>query len=189
MPKSYIFDKDNRIIDNRYYSTTTNTNNITTNNTTNGSISSRDYYQQTSQSTVSPVPITSGTSSTVDDSGKSQSIVDTSLEGSSLVTKPTSSKYSGKNGASPNYYTDKYFQSIMHYNGIYKKTQLSSFTKTHRFGILDEYGAISTGREFLFFTKPDLNIMKRDDSTGTVSDELNDALANIPFWIDLYKQK
>ena len=82
-----------------------------------------------------------------------------------------------------------YYKSLLHYNNIYDRSEIDLFNKTYRFGLFNPYGAISTTREFLFFTKPDLNILKRDDETGFVYKKLNDSLASYPFWSDLFKDK
>ena len=207
---AYKFDENGKIISGNATGVDSNTNSTIKNiiGSSNGSISSSDIKVDNTRYTFdnngrivgyngnSAISNIVGKSKVVptqdsnenaktDDDGASKKIVNTSLQGSALVTKPTSSKYSGKSGASPNYYTADYFQNIMHYSGLYQRTQLNTFTKTHRFGNMNPYGALSTGREFLFFTKPDLHIIERSDS-GIITNTLNPALANIPFWIDLF---
>ena len=60
------------------------------------------------------------------------------------------------------------------------------FTKTFRFGVYNPYGQLSTAREYLFFTKPDLHIMKVENSK--VTDQLNDGLQSY-FWTDMVTSK
>lgn len=114
-------------------------------------------------------------------------IIGKDISSDSIVTSPVKNTSGGNDSA--NYYTSDYFKSIMHYNGLYSKNDTNIYTRTYRFGKLDPYGAISTSREFLFFTKPDLNIFNIDDTTMSVSETLNPALANIPFWIDMANYK
>ena len=81
------------------------------------------------------------------------------------------------------------YASLLHANGLFSRSELDSYNKTYRFGTLSPYGRVSNAREFLFFTKPDLNILARDDNTGTVSNKLNSALASSPFWVDLFESR
>lgn len=138
------------------------------------------------KSNIVPVEDNSDKISQVDDNNASVNIVNQDISGSAIVTKPTDKKYAGVNGSSVNYYTDPYFQNILHHSGLYQRSQLGLYSKTHRFGNINYYGAISTGREFLFFTKPDLHIVQRNAKTGAIENKLNSALEGIPFWIDLF---
>lgn len=61
--------------------------------------------------------------------------------------------------------------------------------KTFRFGLADPYGAISTSREYLFFTKPDLHILNMNDNGTLLNENLNSALSDIPFWVDLWNTR
>lgn len=74
--------------------------------------------------------------------------------------------------------------------GLRSKSEIddSLYTKTFRFGLMNPYGSISTGREFLFFTKPDLNIYRYEDKVVNIN-KLNEELTKIPFWKDLFKNK
>ncbi len=60
------------------------------------------------------------------------------------------------------------------------------FTHTFRFGLSNPYGAISSAREFLFFTKPDLHILK--SSVYLTENKLNEGLTSY-FWKDLFENK
>ena len=66
---------------------------------------------------------------------------------------------------------DSFFSGIYHANGLFKRNEIDYFNQRYRFGILNPYGVITTCREYLFFTKPDLNIYPRDDKTGTPKKE------------------
>ena len=60
------------------------------------------------------------------------------------------------------------------------------FNKTFRFGVYNPYGAISNAREFLFFTKPDLNIYTDSDKQNPKTQ--NEGLSSY-FWQDIYENK
>lgn len=84
------------------------------------------------------------------------------------------------------------YDSIYHSNNmrrlrsdIYDQTALGGrlFTSTFRFGLMNPYGAISSAKEFLFFTKPDLHIAC-EDIYGNFTGTLNKGL-NTYFWKDL----
>lgn len=80
---------------------------------------------------------------------------------------------------------DSFFSDVYHANGLYKRNEIDYFNQRYRFGILNPYGVITTCREYLFFTKPDLNIYPRNDSTGIPSKELSDYLQTQPYWLEL----
>lgn len=82
------------------------------------------------------------------------------------------------------------YTSILHSANIYKKHEIDLFNKTYRFGLFNPYGTVTNTREFLFFTKPDLAIYKRDDITGELTNGIGtrgllDNLKSIPYWYDL----
>lgn len=83
------------------------------------------------------------------------------------------------------------YKSILHSHNIFDRNEIDLFNKTYRFGLFNPYGAVTTTKEFLFFTKPDLNIIKRDDTTGVLVGQniLTDYLSNLPYWKDLIKNK
>lgn len=82
-----------------------------------------------------------------------------------------------------------YYSGIMHSHNVFKRNEIDLYNKTYRFGLFNPYGAISTTREFLFFTKPDLHIVKRDDDTGDIQNTLNSGLHDVPFWTELYANR
>lgn len=87
---------------------------------------------------------------------------------------------------------NSYYNSLLHSHNIFRRNEIDVYHKTYRFGLFNPYSSLSKTREFLFFTKPDLNIFARDDNTGVLtksSGVLNSSLANIPFWIDLAKNR
>lgn len=73
----------------------------------------------------------------------------------------------------------KDFGLVMQSNNIYNRTDIKWYDKYNRFGVIDPYNAVTTTKEYLFFTKPDLHIYE----PGT--NKLNSELSNYPFWQDL----
>ena len=67
------------------------------------------------------------------------------------------------------------------------------YTKVFRYGIVNPYSALSSAREFLFFTKPDLHIFRCNDSYNdtyvSATSEINPSLRGIPFWEDLISNR
>lgn len=89
-----------------------------------------------------------------------------------------------KGNSDPAVYTDTSNDSllkVLNAHGIYKPNQLEWYTKFNRFGFLDVYNCMTTSKEYLFFTKPDLNIFA--NSSGS---RLNPDLERYPIWCDAY---
>lgn len=61
--------------------------------------------------------------------------------------------------------------------GIYNRNQLQFYDAFNRFGCIDPYNTVTTTREYLFFTKPDLHIFENLDPNI-----LNAELARIPLF-------
>lgn len=70
------------------------------------------------------------------------------------------------------------FKKEINANRIFDADQIEWYTKFSRFPILDVHNALTGTKEYLFFTKPDLNLLKNEN-------ELNDDLKNDPFFIDM----
>ena len=143
----------------------------------NGNIESI-YQQDKSSSTLSNpdhVPSTPviGTDSTglpiysMEDNGKSVSIINNPF---------TTDKI----------YSMDYFKGLKHSKNLFDSEELNLYDNTYRFGILNPSMALSGVREVLFFTKPDLSIMTRNDETGDVGTSLNPALASRTFWAEMF---
>ena len=90
----------------------------------------------------------------------------------------------------PAIFSNNATKDIYHSSNLFTRNEINSslYTKTFRFGLLNPYGAISTAREYLFFTKPDLNIMNTDENL-IPSIYLQDGLCNLPFWADLLQSR
>ena len=84
---------------------------------------------------------------------------------------------------------------LYHAHGIFDPKNIDYFGKRYRNGILNPYQTVSRVREYLFFTKPDLNILAQD-ITGKVkggckASNLFSTLQDIPFWqvlVDKYPE-
>lgn len=84
------------------------------------------------------------------------------------------------------------FKGLLHTNKIFRKGEVDLYNKTYRFGLFNPADNLSTTREFLFFTKPDLHIFDRSEVTGGIyggSRKLNPDLENIPYWMELYRAR
>ena len=87
------------------------------------------------------------------------------------------------------------FKSIYHSSNIYTETETDLFHNRYRYGVLNAYQTLTNSREFLFFTKPDLNIIPSSDNNTPVvnisgssidyNTYLNGVLQNYPYWIEL----
>ena len=64
-------------------------------------------------------------------------------------------------------------------NNLYSRRDMEWYTKFNRFGCIDPYNALSGAREYLFFTKPDLNLVIPDTR------QLNPELKNQPYFEEL----
>jgi len=62
-------------------------------------------------------------------------------------------------------------------NGIYDRYDMEWYRKFTRFGIIDPYNTVTTTREYVFITKPDLCLM---NSNGTI----HNLLSKYPFFVD-----
>lgn len=73
--------------------------------------------------------------------------------------------------------------SIMLTNNLLSQGQdVRYYDRLARFGVLDPYNKLTFGKEYLFFTKPDLHIYTPNTST------LQPVFANDPFFVDLDKR-
>lgn len=82
-------------------------------------------------------------------------------------------------------------KSARHGANLFDRNEIKTalHDKTFRFGLADPYGSISTAREYLFFTKPDLHILQMNDNGTLANENLNSTLADIPFWVDLWNTR
>lgn len=121
----------------------------------------------------------SADSISVDDGGFSSSVLSSNIE------KSTIDKFNASNLG----------KAILHANNLYSASEIKDkiYTRTFRYGVMNSHTSLSTGREYLFFTKPDLHILRNDsqtlDNVNNITDScgLNDFLKTVPFWAELYK--
>ena len=80
-----------------------------------------------------------------------------------------------------------FFKGVSHANGLFQRNEIDLFHKRYRFGLLNPWENLSNVREYLFFTKPDLNIFPRsnEDSIGTPSMNMHEYLQTQPYWAEL----
>lgn len=76
-----------------------------------------------------------------------------------------------------------YFTPLLHSYNRFTPSELDPFNKRFRLGYLDPYRTVSTAREYLFFTKPDLNIYDHDKNESV----LLEYLRTQTFWTELTK--
>lgn len=90
------------------------------------------------------------------------------------------------------------YKLALHGSNFFAKDEIDLYNNIYRFGLYNPYGAVTNLREYLFFTKPDLNIFAREDLTGSftisksgnlISNTLSDGLKNLPFWTDLRDER
>ncbi len=83
------------------------------------------------------------------------------------------------------------YKSIFHSANLFSKNEIKTrlYSQTFRYGLSNPYGAISTGREYLFFTKPDLNIFYTDEAGNSTGNNLQSFLETVPFWVDMKKSR
>ena len=62
-------------------------------------------------------------------------------------------------------------------NNLHSRSEMDYENKFNRFGVIDPYRTLGKTREYIFFTKPDLQLL---DSSGS----LNSQLKNIPFFVE-----
>lgn len=110
----------------------------------------------------------------VDDGGASASIRDKNFS-SAEAADPDSSIYS----------------SVYHSHNMFRRNEIDLFNKTYRFGVFNPWEAATETKEFLFFTKPDLNIYARDQDNGQLlgGPVLIEELQPYAYWKDLIASK
>lgn len=93
-------------------------------------------------------------------------------------------------------------KSILHPVNLFSENEQDFIHKRYRYGVLNAYQGLNTTREFLFFTKPDLNIIIPPNTKGSPASNivsisgkkidykkyLNGVLQNYPFWEELVKR-
>ncbi|MGL5749294.1 MAG: hypothetical protein ACRCXT_02115 [Paraclostridium sp.] len=65
--------------------------------------------------------------------------------------------------------------------GLLSRNELDYYNKFNRVGVIDPYNALAGHKEYIFFTRPDLQLLSS-------SSKLMDHFANKPFFIDSFKR-
>ena len=78
----------------------------------------------------------------------------------------------------------RYFQPLLNANGLRRIEDIDYFSQRYRFGIMDPYHQLQHAREYLFFTKPDLNIFPRDKNSGVPDTKIAEYLQTQPEWME-----
>ena len=90
------------------------------------------------------------------------------------------------------------YKLALHGSNFFTKSEINLYDNIYRFGLYNPYNAVTNLREYLFFTKPDLNIIARDNQTGSFtvkkdgkmqSNILADGIENVQFWKDLKNER
>ncbi len=71
-----------------------------------------------------------------------------------------------------------FVRTARHASNLFDRDELDPFSQRFRFGWINPYDTVSTVREYLFFTKPDLNIMN-------INGELSPYLRTKSYWTEL----
>ena len=92
-------------------------------------------------------------------------------------------------GKKMNIYTNLFHANNlrMYRNEVYGGKE-AIFNKTFRFGLDNKFGQLSTTREFVFFTKPDLHIMLTNEKGEVSKKKLNPGLTSY-YWTDMRTSK
>lgn len=72
-------------------------------------------------------------------------------------------------------------KKLLRANKLHAREDMKYTSKFNRFGILDPYNALGKTREYIFFTKPDLQLL---DNAGGLHSQLKD----MPFFIESYNR-
>lgn len=77
-------------------------------------------------------------------------------------------------------------QEVFWANNIFNRQDIEWYSKFNRFGCLDPYNGVGLTKEYIFFTKPDLNICKPGIKKNEISENtLNPDLKSYPFFREL----
>lgn len=89
-----------------------------------------------------------------------------------------------------NYMDNDLYKLALHGSNLFTRDEIDLYNNIYRFGLYNPYGAVTNLREYLFFTKPDLNIIQRDDLLGLISSyKLTEGLSGSAFWRELKDER
>lgn len=96
-----------------------------------------------------------------------------------------------ENGLAVQNQGNDFSNGIYHSHNIFRPDEIDVFSKRYRNGLTNPYDTVSTTKEFLFFTKPDLNIYPKnigDVFDGVPASTLNPGLIGETFWKELERK-
>lgn len=161
-----------------------------TNNTNTGNDAAKKAFTNVKTLTVIPTETrkhyyetTDGKSrSSMDDNGTSQASYDKENNKTKKLTTEEAENILNLNSNAG--------KGLFHANGIFARDEIDLFHKRYRFGLRNNYQSLLNCKEYLFFTKPDLNIDLMDDkASGALTGELNPGLTGNLFWYDLINKQ
>lgn len=134
---------------------------------------------------ISNLPDSSFNGQNNQDGEKSKKIFENISKGGGFSTSGNDAKEIYKN-----FLNDDLYKLALHGSNLFTRDEIDLYNNIYRFGLYNPYGAVTNLKEYLFFTKPDLNIIERDDVTGSIkSNELTEGLKNSTFWRELKEDK
>lgn len=81
-----------------------------------------------------------------------------------------------------NFYDDYKLKKTLRANGIYDRTDFDDWSSFYIFPRNDPYQMLGTTREYIFITKPDLHIFRSKNADRSSKNELNEEIAQEPFF-------
>ena len=86
-------------------------------------------------------------------------------------------------------FNSDYYYSARSGSNLFGPNEIDLYGHRYRFGLMNPYDTISTMREYLFFTKPDLHIVQMSDDGIIEGEMLNERLEGIASWEMLLESK
>lgn len=81
------------------------------------------------------------------------------------------------------------YTAALHGSNLFKREEIDIYNNIYRYGIYNPYGAVKGLKEYLFFTKPDLNIISRLANGVIEGEKLNDEIKSLQYWKDLFAER
>lgn len=78
-----------------------------------------------------------------------------------------------------------YFDGVKQAAGLFERNKIDLVNKRYRFGVYTPSDTIHTLKEYLFFSKPDLNIYPAANASNNGQIRLNKGLENETYWMEL----
>lgn len=92
---------------------------------------------------------------------------------------------------SSGYSTDEEIMKLLRSHGLYRRADIDLYGSMFRFGCMDPYNIVNSTREYVFFTKPDLNIYSADKNLNSGAADINGGKVTVgldknPFFVYLH---